>query len=170
MVSGWPPFLGNDPNLQHCNCIKNHSAFCFLLFVGIWKNREGIVKESGISFRDGRWCNFKWRQFSMSRNYRTWTSIPLYTPSSKDQPRVIVKMVLIYMWSRFRSIQLQQDVFFGLKAKRLQSAPERAKVSICLELLSPKGDQTWGLWVCIAREHAGCLAFAAWSHLRLLLK
>lgn len=96
---------------------------------------------------------------SMTRNYRIWTSIPLFTPSSKDQPRVIVKMVLIYMWSRFRSIQLQQDVFFGLKAKRLQSAPERAKVSICLELLSPKGDQTWGLWVCIAREHARLLGF-----------
>lgn len=73
---------------------------------------------------------------------------------------VIVKMVLIYMWSRFRSIQSQQDVFFGLKAKRLQSAPERAKVSICLELLSPKGDlETWGLWICIAREHARLLGF-----------
>ena len=97
---------------------------------------------------------------SMSRNYRIWTSIPLFTPSSKDQPRVIVKMVLIYMWSRFRSIQSQQDVFFGLKAKRLQSAPERAKVSIWMELLSPKGDlETWGLWICIAREHARLLGF-----------
>ena len=85
-------------------------------------------------------------------------SLCLHLPQ-KINP-VIVKMVLIYMWSRFRSIQSQQDVFFGLKAKRLQSAPERAKVSICLELLSPKGDlETWGLWIYIAREHARLLGF-----------
>lgn len=102
----------------------------------------------------------------MFRNYCIWTSIPLFAPSSRDQPRFIVEAILIYMWSRFRSIQSHQDVFFGLKGERLQSAPECTKVSICFDLLSPKEILKLENYVFVLQESMrGCLAFAAWSHL-----